>query len=166
MEEDLEKRQVVKYFDGGEDLQQTERVKRIEDHLNELTGKLEKLDHHLEHALASVQDHIANMIGKLEKREDKSEGRIGSLEEEIKKHVDGSVQERVNRLEQQLNGNMNRKVKGMENQLNSKITNLESSAGKDTGSWKIPFLIIVILIIGAAIGMFFFYKQLLKKHIL
>ena len=55
--------------------------RRIEDHLDVLTGKLDKLDHHLEHALASVQDHIANMVGKLEQREDKSEGRIGNLEE-------------------------------------------------------------------------------------
>ena len=89
-----------------------------------------------------------------------------SCMQDIKKHVDGSLQERLNRLELQLNGNMNRKVKGMENQLNSKITSLESTAGKDTGSWKVPFLIIVILLIGAAIGMFVFYKQLLKKHIL
>ena len=84
----------------------------------------------------------------------------------IKKHVDGSLQGRLDRLELQLNGNMNRKVKGMEKQLNSKITSLESVAGKDTGGWKLPFLIIVILLIGAAIGMFVFYRQLLKKHIL
>lgn len=52
----------------------------IEEQLNDMVGQYQKLDHHVEHALASVQDHIANMISKLEKREDKSEGRIEDLE--------------------------------------------------------------------------------------
>jgi hypothetical protein len=45
-----------------------------------LTAQFETLDHHVEHALASVKDHIANMVGKLEKREELSEGRIEDLE--------------------------------------------------------------------------------------
>jgi hypothetical protein len=53
---------------------------RIEAAINDLMGKGEFLDHHVEHALASIDDHIANMIAKLEKREDKSESRIGDLE--------------------------------------------------------------------------------------
>jgi hypothetical protein len=89
-----------------------------------------------------------------------------NVEQVIKKEVDGTLQERLNRLELQLNGNMNRKVKGMETQVKKQIETLESSAGKDSGSWKVPFMIIVMLIIAACIGMFFFYKQLLKKHIL
>lgn len=52
----------------------------MESALNDLLGKAEFLDHHVEHALASIDDHIANMIGKIEKREDKSESRIGDLE--------------------------------------------------------------------------------------
>ena len=52
----------------------------METAINELMNKGEYLDHHVEHALASINDHIANMIGKLEKREDKSESRIGDLE--------------------------------------------------------------------------------------
>lgn len=53
---------------------------RMEIAINSLMEKGEFLDHHVEHALASIDDHIANMIGKLEKREDKSESRIGDLE--------------------------------------------------------------------------------------
>lgn len=52
----------------------------METAINELMNKGEYLDHHVEHALASINDHIANMVGKLEKREDKSESRIGDLE--------------------------------------------------------------------------------------
>lgn len=52
----------------------------MENAINSLMEKGEFLDHHVEHALASIDDHIANMIGKLEKREDKSESRIGDLE--------------------------------------------------------------------------------------
>lgn len=52
----------------------------MESAINDLMGKAEFLDHHVEHALASIDDHIANMIGKIEKREDKSESRIEDLE--------------------------------------------------------------------------------------
>jgi hypothetical protein len=33
-------------------------------------------------------------------------------------------------------------------------------------SWKIPFLIVVLVLIAAAIGLFVFYKRLLKRHLL
>jgi hypothetical protein len=137
------------------------------------------LDHHVEHALAQVDDHISNMIGKIEKREDKSEGRIGEIEtvrysflnrahswQIIKREIDGSLEQRLNRLENQLNGNMNRKVKGMETELNKQIEATLEVTKTSAGSWKIPFLIIIVLLGLSAIGLFFFYKHLLKKHIL
>lgn len=61
---------------------------------------------------------------------------------------------------------MNRKVKGMETELNKQIEAQLEVTKSTAGSWKIPFLIIVVLLVLASIGLFFFYKNLLKKHIL
>lgn len=73
---------------------------------------------------------------------------------------------RLNRLENQINGNMNRKVKGMESDLNQRLTATLEATKSTASSWRIPFLIIVVLLVGAAIGLYFFYKSLLKKHLL
>jgi hypothetical protein len=73
---------------------------------------------------------------------------------------------RLNRLENQLNGNVNRKVKGMETDLNQRLSATLEASKSSAGSWKIPFLIIVVLLAAAAVGLYFFYKNLLKKHLL
>eukprot|EP00604_Paraphysomonas_vestita_P003199 CAMPEP_0174821850 /NCGR_PEP_ID=MMETSP1107-20130205/10468_1 /TAXON_ID=36770 /ORGANISM="Paraphysomonas vestita, Strain GFlagA" /LENGTH=232 /DNA_ID=CAMNT_0016039345 /DNA_START=478 /DNA_END=1173 /DNA_ORIENTATION=- len=111
------------------------RLSKMEAALNDLLGKAEFLDHHVEHALASIDDHIANMIGKIEKREDKSESRIGDLESIIKKEIDGTLERRLDRLENQLNGNVNRKVKGMETELNKQIEAQLEVTKSTAGSW-------------------------------
>lgn len=61
---------------------------------------------------------------------------------------------------------MNRKVKGMENDLTNKIEATLEITKSTAGSWKIPFLIIVVLLALGSIGLYVFYKNLLKKHIL
>jgi hypothetical protein len=198
MEQAEEAKKREKAFPSGERETLDNRLARMETAINDLMTKGEFLDHHVEHALASIDDHIANMIGKLEKREDKSESRIGDLEsvcpalpssrfvltlfplsvfflsallhntapQIIKKEIDGSLETRLNRLENQLNGNMNRKVKGMESDLNQRLSATLEATKTSAGSWKIPFLIIVVLLGGAAIGLYFFYRNLLKKHLL
>ncbi len=35
-----------------------------------------------------------------------------------------------------------------------------------TGEWKIPFLIVVLIVFGAGIAIYRVYQNLLKKHIL
>ena len=151
-----------------ESMDVNERIFRVEKAVNDLLEKFNTLDHHVEHEFVSVDDHINNMIGKLEKREDKAEDRIGSLEAEVKKQIDEDLENRLNRLELQINGNLNRKVRGMESNLNKQFE--ESMATTLTnagaGGWKIPFMIVVVMLIGAAIGLVVFYNKLKKRHIL
>ena len=61
---------------------------------------------------------------------------------------------------------MNRKVKGMETELNKQIEAQLEVTKSTAGSWKIPFLIIVVLLALGSIGLYMFYRNLLKKHIL
>merc|ERR1712000_36178 len=166
LEQEEEKRKTITPFPVaiGEDTET--RLHRIEEKINSLVTQFETLSHHVEHELASVDDHISNMGSKLEKREDKAEGRIEDLEAVIKKEVDGTLESRLNRLELQLNGNMNRKAKGMESQLNKQLESSLESSMTSAGSWKLPFLIIVVLLLASAIGLFIFYKKLIKRHIL
>ena len=126
------------------------------------------LDHHVEHSLVSVDDHLSNMIGKLNKREDKAEDRIGSLEAEVKKQLDENLENRLNRLELQMNGNLNRKVRGLESNLNKQFEESMANTLTDAGAggWKTPFLVVVVLLISAGIGLVIFYQKLKKRHIL
>jgi hypothetical protein len=145
-----------------------ERFLRLETAVNELLEKHTKLDHHVEHEFVSVDDHLNNMIGKLEKREDKAEDRIGSLEEEVKKQLDENLENRLNRLELQMNGNFNRQVRGLESNLNKQfeesIATTMSASG--AGGWKLPFLAVVVVLVLAGIGLIVFYQKLKKRHIL
>lgn len=145
-----------------------ERFARLEAAFNELLEKHQKLDHHVEHEFVSVEDHLSNMVTKLEQREDKSEGRILNLEEEVKKQLDENLENRLNRLELQMNGNLNRKVRGLESNLNKQFedTMATSLSAAGAGGWKIPFLVVVLLLVASGIGLVVFYQKLKKRHIL
>lgn len=54
----------------------------------------------------------------------------------------------------------------METELNKQIEAQLEVTKSTAGSWKIPFLIIVVLLALGSIGLYIFYKNLLKKHIL
>lgn len=147
----------------------------------------ETLEHHVEHQFASVSDNIKNLIGKLEKREDKSESRLENLEALIKqvsqnrdilvlasfhilKEVDGTLDKRLTSLEMQMKGSVERKMNNIESSLDRKMSTMEEKASTivttNAGSWKLPFLFLLVIITAAGIGLYFFYKSLLKKHLL
>ena len=124
----------------------------------------------MEHQFASVMDHIKNLIAKIEKREDKSESRIENIERLIKQEVEGSLEKRLSALELQMKGNVERKMSNIESALDRKMNNLESKATEltkvDAGSWRLPFLILVLVMVAAAIGLYLFYLKMKKMHIL
>ena len=140
---------------------------RLTEVINSIIDDHETLDHHVEHQFASVMDHIKSLISKIEKREDKSEARIEKL---IKQEVEGSLEKRLSALELQMKGNVERKMSNIETALDRKMTNLESKATEltknDSGSWKLPFLLLVMVMIAGCIGLYMFYLKMKKMHIL
>lgn len=82
----------------------------------------------------------------------------------------GSLDARLTALELQMKGSVERKMLNIESSLDRKMTRLQSQAeelGKESAhSWKIPFLIIVVLMIGAAVGLYLFYERMRKMHLL
>lgn len=135
-----------------------------------MISKHETLDHHVEHELASVYDHIKSLIGKLEKREDKSESRLEQLESLIKSQVEGSLERRLSSLEQQMRGSVEKKMSNIESALDRKMTRLETQASElatstSTG-WQLPFVLLLIVVLAAALGLYLFYLKMKKMHIL
>mmetsp|Transcript_19585 Transcript_19585/g.42492 ORF Transcript_19585/g.42492 Transcript_19585/m.42492 type:complete len:107 (-) Transcript_19585:200-520(-) len=103
-------------------------------------------------------------------REDRAEDRIADLEGMVKKEVDGSLESRLTALESQMHGNVERKMSNIEDSLDRKMTRLESQAEglgrQNAGSWKIPFLILALLLVLGGVGLYLFYEKMRKMHLL
>ncbi len=82
----------------------------------------------------------------------------------------GSLDSRLTALELQMKGAVEKKMLNIETSLDRKMSRLQSQAedlGKESaGSWKLPFLILVVLMLGAAVGLYFFYEKMRKMHLL
>ena len=53
---------------------------RFIDHLSDLTGKVDILEHHLEHKFVALQEKISDMIAVVQAKEGTIEEEIGKLE--------------------------------------------------------------------------------------
>jgi hypothetical protein len=84
--------------------------------------------------------------------------------------VAGSLDSRLTALELQMKGTVEKKMLNIETSLDRKMSRLQTQAdeyGKENaGSWKIPFIILVVLMVAAAIGLYFFYEKMRKMHLL
>lgn len=84
--------------------------------------------------------------------------------------VAGSLDSRLTALELQMKGTVEKKMLNIESSLDRKMSRLQSQAdefGKESAtSWRIPFLILLVLMIAAAVGLYFFYEKMRKMHLL
>jgi len=157
------------------------RIDKLLEHFTKLLTTVETLDHHIEHQLTSVDDHIKNLLNKITEREDKSEGRIAELESIVKKEVEGSLDHRITALETKFNTYVNKqmsdievsldqsvkhKIRGIEDVYISKAQKLQNELKVEKGAWMIPFLILLVLMIGAGVGLYLFYEKMRKMHLL
>lgn len=120
----------------------------------------------MEHELAEVNDHIKSMLSKLEKREDKSETRLDLIEEAIKKNVDSTLRSSLSHVERTIKNNVDAKLDYLKSELSDKLEDTARATKVDSQSWKIPFIIIVVLLGAFVVGMYAYYKYMLKKHLL
>jgi len=175
-DESKEKAALVNPDDHAED-----RIDQLLDHFTKLLTTVETLDHHVEHQLTAVDDHIKNLLHKISEREDKSEGRIAQLESIVKKEVEGSLDHRISALEAKFNTYVSKhmsdmelsldqsvkhKIRGIEDVYVSKAQQLHEELKVEKGAWMIPFLILVVLMIGGAVGVYLFYEKMRKMHLL
>jgi chromosome segregation ATPase len=138
----------------------------LEEAADQLFGYKETMDHHLEHELASVNDHIETLINKVSKREDVAEERLKQLEDAIKRDVDSSMNTRMNFVERHIRMEMKNKMDAMEQsiqELKAHTAATNMYAMSSAAGWRVPFVLLTLLILGALVGLFFFYQHLLKK---
>jgi len=134
------------YFEEAPNLENDERMKRLENAVNALIAKLEYFDHHIEHELASITDDIDNMINKLQKREDNTEEKVENLEDMVKREVEGTLEKRMSKMEENLKGNMNKKITKLETTIDQKITT--SGNSYLFICYLLSFIILLLLLIG------------------
>lgn len=158
------------HFEVPHQLHDDDKFAALEEVINRIISKHETLDHHVEHQVAAIMDHIKNLISKLEKREDKSEARIENLEALIQKQVASSLDGRLASLEGSMKGGIEKKMSNIESALDRKMTRIESQASEITtnsgDNWKLPFFMLSLVIVAAAVGLYMFYLKMKKMHIL
>lgn len=127
---------------------------------------MDDADHHVEHEFAEVNDHIKSMLSKLEKREDKSESRLDLIEEAIRKNVDSTLRSSLSHVERTIKNNVEAKLDYLKSELSDKLDDTARISKADSQSWKIPFIIVVVLLGSFAVGLYLYYEYLRKKHLL
>jgi mannose-binding lectin 2 len=144
------------------------RFKRLEDKVSELLEKLDFLQHHLEHELASVEDHNKVTISKLQSQEAVSEGRITELEQRLSESIGTDLHGRMGQLSSNMNEEVVRRIAAVETVMHGKINDsIEAvAANVSGGGWKLPFLFLTICMGGGAFALYKWYRQLKKTHML
>lgn len=157
------------------------RLLLLEETMNSVLTQLNRLDHHIEHEFASVEDHIKVMGAKIAKREDKSDARLEDLEGLITNEIDSKLDQRLAYIEEKLHGTVDYKLGNVEDtvgrRMEVKVDRLaKENADKgfgyaqqvaaDSGDWKIPFAILLLVFIIAGIVGWRFYQKMLRSHIL
>ena len=129
--------------------------------LNEGADELTKIVHDLEHQLTSIVEKLENTISKLQKQEGVLEDRINELEKDMKKSLGKEFMAKMEQRTTNLERKMDRK---MQNTINAKVE--DATANFDTGGWKKPFVMMIVLIV--LVGGFGYkkYRYLIKSHLL
>ena len=164
-----------------------QRLLNIENALNKIMVRMQKMDLEFEHTGVSFEERIKNIIGKLSKREDESERRLDMIEsivkqsvsEHIDMHLDDRLHDHAENLRADLEGTVQDIASHIDKQVDSLTAQKEDTKRSmadmnaklgvvvETGSsWKIPFFILLFLVIAGLVAGFQFRQTLLKKHFL
>ena len=76
------------------------------------------------------------------------------------------VSKQMSDMEVSLDQSVKHKIRGIEDVYVSKAQKLHEELKVEKGAWMIPFLILVVLMIGGAIGLYLFYEKMRKMHLL
>lgn len=146
-----------------------------------LTEKLTSLHHTLEHELSAVNDALTSNINKLREQDQRNLERIVEMEKRLHEKVDTDVErhvkdaiagsnsadgvaERLSEMERSLKDEMDSKIV---DQLEPTISDaVERHAVAAGHSWKLPFLLLLLVIGGLAGFAYKKYRHLMKTHLL
>jgi mannose-binding lectin 2 len=174
----MEKDQVEKLKKG--DLDFLENGAEVEDNIellsvavSDLLSRMEILEHEAEHKSLAVNDEIKSLLSKIEAKAKTNDVKIEDLDAQIKSfiydHLDTELQDKLDDLEENVHSKVDRQLfnveKKFDKNMNIKHQKLEE-ASKGSGSWKLPFFFLLVLIIVSAGAMYAFYQKIKKMHLL
>jgi mannose-binding lectin 2 len=147
------------------------RIKRLEGKLQVGYNKLVDFDRHLEHELASVTEHVEHLLHQLESREDTAEQRLNEIEELVNRHLENENEKEGNMFSHTvppgLDDKIQEHIEDTLSKVDGKIEEIKrSKAQGGGGSWKTPFVILALLMVGCIVGLYMYMKHLKKKHYL
>lgn len=147
-----------KRFEVGSDYPVRDRLLRVEETINTILEKMDFLDHHLEHELVTLEEHVATLHSHVDRIDSAhSESAKGNEKSESGGR---SLAERVEALEHGNATAIRSQLLALEETLDKKIKAISGSG------WKFPFIMLLLVMIGAAVGLYFFYLRLKKMHML
>jgi cytochrome c-type biogenesis protein CcmH/NrfG len=129
------------------------------------------LVHHMEHELYDVHASLQTMVEELQQQEKESEERILELEEQLSKQVLDRLDQRLKSLEVRVKGNVDNalgsRLESMEETMTSRLASTlsQEAAGKYTG-WRLPFVLLLIVIGSIFYLLYRQYLHLKKMHFL
>ena len=145
-------------------------------HLETRVGLLERELH--DRAAESLEGRIVEVERRVDGRsEQRVESRVASLEASVRKSSEGAQAELVRKLKDQ-NDESQRRIKALEDRLSKKIDSglrdqagaqgeaLASLAQQAGGGWKGPFVALVAVLALAGAGLFVWFRELKKQHLL
>lgn len=175
----MEKDQVAKL--SKEDLNVIDEDGDIEDNVEmlsvavaDLLNRMEVIEHEAEHKSLAVNDEIKSLLSKIEEKSHNNDDKIVDLEAKIKTfifdHLDMELEDKLDDLEENVQSKVDRQLfnveKKFDKNMGAKHQKLEEASSKGAGSWKIPFAILLVLIIASGVAMYLFYLKIRKMHLL
>ncbi|KAJ8603710.1 hypothetical protein CTAYLR_000197 [Chrysophaeum taylorii] len=142
------------------------RFERIEAQIDQLIGRLEHLQHHLEHEMVAVDDHVRTTVDKLAKQEQAAETRIEALEDKVTSSVEDSLSQRISNLENAMRDAVQQRMKKVEQTTIAKITDTVGKELKGKGRrWTLGFLFLVAVDVVAAIAVYKWYCTMMLARV-
>ena len=117
---------------------------------------------------AAIRDSIKHTIKKMQKQEQDNLRRIEQLEErlaaKVSDTVDGTMSERLERLESKVLSNVQERFTAQETAVKQQVEQAKASGGGG-GGWVMPFIVLLLLFLGFAGFAVSKYKQFQKTHL-
>lgn len=166
MEQDIAAKSTAKYYEPLLNTSLEDRLARLERAVDGALEKLDLMDHHVEHELVTVEDGLQNLELKFKRVEAPDQAKIGEL---IKKEASGissdfsTFKDRITSLETNL-----AKLKLSPPVANPAATTT-TAAGAATSkpvsdsSWKWPFTLLFLYVLGVSIGAILWYRHVVGK---
>jgi lectin, mannose-binding 2 len=135
-----------------------------------LQAKIDTLRSELEHQLSAVNEGLKHSLQKLQKQEEAAEQRIVILEERISSkivdHVSAHVEAVKGDLHSDISDSFSQQIDSVSNSIGSTVNEHLTKSASLSGGWKMPFLILVVLVMAVGGMGYSKYRDFKKTHLL